>query len=186
MKSVVGKFSYLSTVIHCIGTLQPVEIIRNISLSDQRRTFEVNYFSALALAHYTIAHLLDSRDQCELRPSIVIVSSAVDTEVIRRGWSGYCCSKAALSRLVPCLAHEEPLIRTVGIYPGITTSPINDAILGGAYDQVMLPEEIDIYVQLQKSKSFDPPEWPAAAIVRVALGLTEKELNGKVVWWDKI
>lgn len=186
MAKVIETFSYLSTVIHSIGTLQPVEVIRDLSLAGQRKTFEVNYFSALTIAQYSIPHLLRSGARGDLKPSIAIVASAVDTEVIRRGWSGYCCSKAALSRLVPCLAHEEPLIRTVGIYPGITTSPINDAILGGAYNDVMLPEEIDIYVQLEKKKAFDPPKWPAAAVVRAALGLTEKELNGKLLWWNQI
>ncbi len=158
--------------------MQPVEPIRSLSLAGHRKTFAVNYFAVVSIVQAALPSLISSRG------TIRIISSGVDKEVLYRGWSGYCDSKAALTRFINVLGHEEPEITVFGLLPGVTKSPMVDLIMNGTYDHVMLPEEKMKFINWEKDGVFDEPEGPAKGMVKGVLGETDIK-SGEVRYWNK-
>ena len=105
-----------------------------------------------------------------LKPTIIIVTSGVDSTVLYRGWSGYCTSKAALTRFIHLLAHEERGVDVYGVLPLVTKSPMADKIFNGEYDHVMRPEERERFDTWATEGRIEPPEHIANAIVKAAVG----------------
>jgi len=178
VETTVSKFGPLTKLVICVGTMQPVEPIRSLSLAGHRKTFAINYFSVVCIVQAALPSLLGCGG------TIGIISSGVDKEVLYRGWSGYCDSKAALTRFINVLAHEEPEIKVFGLLPGVTKSPMVDLIMNGTYDNVMLEEEKMKFINWEKEGVFDEPEWPAKALVKGVLGETDVK-SGEVRYWNK-
>jgi NAD(P)-dependent dehydrogenase (short-subunit alcohol dehydrogenase family) len=77
------------------------------------------------------------------RGKVIILSSACDTDVTYHGWSPYCMSKAALTRFISCLAHEEPLLSVQGVYPKLTRTKMPEDVIKGKYRGVMADHEVE-------------------------------------------
>jgi NAD(P)-dependent dehydrogenase (short-subunit alcohol dehydrogenase family) len=161
----------------------PVASIRDVPLPDLKRIFDINYFSVVDLVQRSLPHLspmspssasseVTTQTQTQKpKPTIIIVTSGVDSTVLYRGWSGYCTSKAALSRFIHLLAHEEgPDINVYGVLPLVTKSPMVDKIFDGEYDHVMHPEERERFNTWAKEGRIEPPQYIANAIVKAAVG----------------
>ncbi|KAK7890167.1 hypothetical protein LTR67_008633 [Exophiala xenobiotica] len=178
----IANYGTMSHLISCIGTMLPVASIRDVPLADLKRIFDINYFSVVDLVQRSLPHLspvspspsLSSASEVTTqkpKPTIIIVTSGVDSTVLYRGWSGYCTSKAALSRFIHLLAHEEgPDINVYGVLPLVTKSPMVDKIFNGEYDHVMQPEERERFNTWAKEGRIEPPEYIANAIVKAAVG----------------
>jgi NAD(P)-dependent dehydrogenase (short-subunit alcohol dehydrogenase family) len=144
----------------------PVETIRDVSMESFRRIYDINLFSVVSLVQQSLPHLAKSPS----KPTIVIVTSGVDLDVLYRGWTGYCSSKAALTRFIQLLAHEEPEMNIFGVLPKVTKSPMVDMIFAGKYDHVMLPEEREKFNRWAKEGMIEPPEYIARSMVKAAMG----------------
>ncbi|ERR1711939_455218 len=164
----------MSHLISCIGTMLPVQSIRDVALADLKKIFDINYFSVVDLVQRSLPHLSPSEASeattRKSKPTIIIVTSGVDSTVLYRGWSGYCTSKAALTRFIHLLAHEERDIDVYGVLPLVTKSPMVDKIFNGEYDHVMRPDERERFDTWAKEGRIEPPEHIANAIVKAAVG----------------
>jgi NAD(P)-dependent dehydrogenase (short-subunit alcohol dehydrogenase family) len=74
---------------------------------------------------------------------IIFMTSACDHSITYHGWSPYCTSKAALTRFIGCLAHEEPGIRVQGVYPKLTRTKMPEDVINGRYHGVMADHELE-------------------------------------------
>lgn len=156
----------MTHLVACVGTMLPVETIRNVSMGDFRRIYDINLFSVVTLVQSCLPYLT----KAPTKPTVIIVSSGVDLDVYYRGWTGYCTSKAALSRFIQLLAHEERDIHVFGVLPLVTKSPMVDMLFAGKYDDIMLPEERQKFDIWQKEGKIEPPEYIADAMVKAAMG----------------
>lgn len=77
----------------------------------------------------------------------------------------------------------------LGLYPLLTESPLVDLILGGAYDNVMLPEEIAKFHRMKalgrQKGGLEPAEWPASALVKMATGSALHIPTGQIREWER-
>ena len=99
------------------------------------------------------------------------------------GWIPYCSSKAALTRFIEVLAHEERDIRVYGVYPGLTNTAMGKVVLNGDFDRIMHPEEIQKFVDWERKGEMDPPQWCATAVARLVVGEADLEVAGKVQYF---
>ncbi len=169
----VSSFGGMTHLLSCVGTMLPVEAIRDVPIERFKRIYEINLFSVVSLVQKALPHLTaaaSSPTSPTTAPTVVIVTSGVDLDVYYRGWSGYCSSKAALTRFIHLLAHEEPTLRVFGVLPLVTQSPMVDLIFGGAYDGVMLPEERARFDYFRDNDMIEPPSYIADAMVKAAMG----------------
>jgi NAD(P)-dependent dehydrogenase (short-subunit alcohol dehydrogenase family) len=74
---------------------------------------------------------------------IIFLTSACDKGVTYHGWSPYCSSKAALTRFISCLAHEEPAISVQGVYPKLARTNMSKDVINGHYKGVMANHEVE-------------------------------------------
>ncbi|MGA8891052.1 MAG: SDR family oxidoreductase [Anaeromyxobacteraceae bacterium] len=99
--------------VHCAALLQILPL-RNHPLEDVRKTFEVNFFSAMEISRALTRKKVNER---HLR-SIVFISS-IASQFGARGFSAYCASKGALDALMKALAVElAPGVRVNSVLPG--------------------------------------------------------------------
>lgn len=170
----INNYEAMTHLIHCIGTMLPVATIRNVPMTEFRRAFDINFFSTVDLLQRCLPHLsgpsVGDSGQRQSKPKVIIVSSGADFEVQYRGWSGYCTSKAALTRLIHLLAHEESEIDVFGVLPQVTKSPMTDKIVNGDYDQVMSSEERARFTRWLSEGRFEPARYIGGAIVKAAMG----------------
>lgn len=117
-----------------------------------------------------------------------MLSSACDNNVTYSGWSAYCTSKAALTRLIQMLAHEnrdEVLVQ--GVYPRLTNTAMPQDVIAGKYKDIMYDEEIRRFQDWAKQGDtvVEPAEWCAEAVAKVALGETKIRETGRVAYYDE-
>lgn len=135
------------------------------------------------------AHLRQSRISNPLNTGhgkILILSSACDSSVSYHGWTPYCTSKAALTRFIACLAHEESLLSVQGVYPKLTRTKMPEDVIAGKFQGIMADHEIErfrVWDEMGDSM-VEPPEWCGAAVARLALGLVEGGRSGETLSYD--
>ncbi|KIW20429.1 hypothetical protein PV08_01004 [Exophiala spinifera] len=168
VQETMANFGAMTHLISCIGTMLPVQTIRHVPMAEYRNIFDINYFSVVDLVQRSLPHLAASATI--RKPTVIIVTSGVDSTVLYRGWSGYCTSKAALTRFVHLLAHEERDMDVYGVLPLVTRSPMVEKIFNGEYDDVMVPEERERFDVWAKEGKIEPPEYIAQSIVKAAMG----------------
>jgi NAD(P)-dependent dehydrogenase (short-subunit alcohol dehydrogenase family) len=140
----------------------------------------------------TLPHLRTSRIQQPLNAGhgkILILSSACDSSVTYHGWTPYCTTKAALTRFISCLAHEEPILSVQGVYPRLTRTKMIDSLIGGRgrYDGVMADHELERFRVWEGmgDEMVEPPQWCGEAVAKLALGLFEGGKSGETLYYDE-
>lgn len=113
----------------------------------------------------------------------MILSSTVDRKVKYAGWMEYCASKAALTRAIEILAHEEPAIEVLGIYPGLTKTTMITGIMSGKYSGIMDDTEIQRFRDFDRDGDVEPPEWCATAIAKLALKVEKGGKSGHTQYY---
>ncbi|KAH7088745.1 hypothetical protein FB567DRAFT_317342 [Paraphoma chrysanthemicola] len=185
----------IDTVVYCAGVLGPVERVERLDargLEDVRGAFEVNLFGVMAVAQLVLPHLKAARRANPLNygyGKLLVLSSACDQTVTYHGWSSYCSSKAALTRFLTCLAHEEPGISVQGVYPKLTRTSMIDGLVGEdrLYEDVMAKHELERFKIWDRmgEEMVEPPEWCAEAVAKLGLGLFEGGKSGETKYYDE-
>ena len=117
---------------------------------------------------------------------IIILSSGCDRQIAYHGWMPYCSTKAALTRFIEMLAHEEPLICVQGVYPKLTRTKMPEDVIAGKYKGIMAEHEIEkfrIWDQIG-DQMVEPPEWCGEAVAKLALGLYAGGRSGETLDYD--
>ncbi|EXJ96385.1 hypothetical protein A1O1_01511 [Capronia coronata CBS 617.96] len=169
VKATISNYGTMTHLISSVGTMLPVQSIREVPLGEMRKIFDINFFSVFDLVQRSLPHL-SAWGEGARKPTVIIVTSGVDYDVLYRGWTGYCTSKAALTRFIHLLAHEEPGLEVYGVLPLVTKSPMVDKIFNGEYDHVMRPEERERFNTWAREGKIEPPEYIAESIVKAATG----------------
>jgi NAD(P)-dependent dehydrogenase (short-subunit alcohol dehydrogenase family) len=103
---------------------------------------------------------------------VILLSSACDSTVTYHGWMAYCTSKAALTRFVQLLAHEEPTLHIQGVFPKLTRTKMAQDLVDGKYKGVMADHEVERFRLWNEigDEFVEPAEWCAEAVAKLAVG----------------
>ncbi|KAF2844807.1 NAD(P)-binding protein [Plenodomus tracheiphilus IPT5] len=186
------NFGGIDTLVYCAGVITPIVRLQDLDIGEVKKTFDVNVFGAMAMVQLCLPHLRKSRFNNPLNTGygkVIIMSSACDSDIMYHGWTPYCTSKAALTRFISCLAHEEPLISVQGVYPKLTRTAMVKGIFEDRYEGVMANHEIEKFKTWEEyngeSESIEPPEWCAEGVSDLALGLAEGKKSGEMGFYDE-
>ena len=117
----------------------------------------------------------------------IILSSAADSTVTYSAWSSYCSSKAALSRFIQLLHHEEEQVDVVGVYPGLTRTPMVTYLVAGKFAGKMKDSEVENFKRMDREGEVEPLEWSANVTAKLAVAAIETgPLSGQVKWYNEI
>lgn len=97
----------------------------------------------------------------------------------------YCSSKAAVTRFIENLAHEEPDIQVYGVYPGLTKTTMPDDVIAGKYEGIMKQEEVDRFLKWDKEGSIEPPEWCASVVARMCTDFVPAKGSGQCHYYHE-
>ncbi|KAF1846463.1 NAD(P)-binding protein [Cucurbitaria berberidis CBS 394.84] len=186
----IDKFGGIDTLVYSAGVITPIERIENLDMEAVKRTFDVNVFGAMAMVQLCLPYLRESRISNPLNAAhgkIIILTSACDSAVTYHGWTPYCTTKAALTRFISCLAHEERLICIQGVYPKLTRTKMPKDVIAGKYEGVMADHEIERFKIWDEvgDEMVEPPEWCGEAVAKLALGLFEGGKSGETLYYDE-
>jgi len=116
----------------------------------------------------------------ESRGRVVILSSMADSRVTYAGWSSYCSSKAALTRFIELLAHEEDEIQVFGIYPELTRTPMVTDLVAGKFAGTMKDHEVEFFKRSDRDGQVEPPQWCANVTAKIAAHAIPGQEKGPV------
>lgn len=117
---------------------------------------------------------------------VIILSSMVDREITYSGWSPYSTSKAALTRFIEGLGHEEDQVSVLGVYPGLTRTTMVTDLVAGKYSGKMTDAEVDDFKRRDREGEVEPPEWTANVTAKLAAGAIEGKGQGRVLWYHEL
>ncbi|CAO2655024.1 Nn.00g117570.m01.CDS01 [Neocucurbitaria sp. VM-36] len=187
---IVKSYGGIDTLIYCAGVITPIERIERLDIEAVKKTFDVNVFGAMAMAQLCLPQLRQSRNSNPLNAAygkIIILTSACDADVTYHGWAPYCTTKAALTRFISCLAHEEPTLSVQGVYPKLTRTKMPEDVIAGKYKGIMADHEIERFRIWNEmgDEMVEPPEWCGEAVAKLALGLFEGGKSGETLYYDE-
>jgi NAD(P)-dependent dehydrogenase (short-subunit alcohol dehydrogenase family) len=98
----------------------------------------------------------------------------------------YCTTKAALTRFIETLAHEERLLAVQGVYPRLTRTKMSEDVIAGEYEGIMADHEVERFRAWNEigDEMIEPPEWCGEAVAKLATGLFEGGSSGKTLYYD--
>ncbi|PSR80867.1 hypothetical protein BD289DRAFT_484706 [Coniella lustricola] len=157
------------------AALEPIKRIADSSIDEWKKLYDINFFSALAIAQAAIPHLRKTKGR------IVMVTSGA----MQKGytaWGPYGSSKAALHSLVQHLAVEEKDIITVSGNPGRTDTSMQKLIRDQGKEHMDAEIHAD-FVSVFENEKLHKPEGPGYVFARLALDATP-DLSGNWVSWN--
>jgi NAD(P)-dependent dehydrogenase (short-subunit alcohol dehydrogenase family) len=98
----------------------------------------------------------------------------------------YCTTKAALTRFIETLAHEERLLAVQGVYPRLTRTKMSEDVIAGEYEGIMADHEVERFKAWNEigDEMIEPPQWCGEAVAKLATGLFEGGSSGKTLYYD--
>jgi NAD(P)-dependent dehydrogenase (short-subunit alcohol dehydrogenase family) len=99
----------------------------------------------------------------------------------------YCTSKAAITRFIRTLAHEEPTLTVQGVYPKLTRTSMPEDIIAGKYKEIMAKHEVERFRIWNEmgDEMIEPPRWCGEAVAKLAVGLVEGGRSGETLYYDE-
>jgi len=171
-KLALQAFGRLDGVVINHGVLSPIARIEDASIEEWKKLYDVNLFSALAIAKETIPHLRAAKG------AMLFVSSGAALKGYT-AWGAYGSSKAALNSIVAHVAVEEPDITAVALSPGrVDTDMQKELREKGA--TTMAERDYSGFVSAFEDGTLNKPEWPAQVIAGFVTD-PKPELSGKYV-----
>ncbi|KAK3202662.1 hypothetical protein GRF29_154g339786, partial [Pseudopithomyces chartarum] len=172
----VMEMGGIDTLVFTAGVITPIERIEKVNMDEVKRAFDINVFGCMAMCQLLLPKLRCARASNPTNTAygkIIILSSGCDKDISYHGWMPYCSTKAALTRFIEMLAHEEPLICVQGVYPRLTRTRMPKDVIAGKYKGIMADHEIERFRIWNEigDQMVEPPEWCGDAVAKLALGL---------------
>jgi NAD(P)-dependent dehydrogenase (short-subunit alcohol dehydrogenase family) len=171
----ISKWNKLDGVIVNHGVLDPVKRLADCSAEEWRAAYDVNFFSAVAMAEAALAPLRKTFGR------IVFVSSGAASNAYPT-WGAYGSAKAAMNHLAMTIANEEKDIISIAVRPGTVDTEMQKDIRE-KHSSFMDPSDAKKFAELKSSGSLLKPEQPGHVIAKLALD-APRELSGKFVQWN--
>lgn len=171
----MDRWKNLHGVIINHGVLDPVRRIADSSAEEWRAAYDINLFSAVAMAKAALQPLRESHG-CILLTSSGAALSAYPT------WGAYGSSKAALNHLAITLANEEPDITAIAVRPGVVDTEMQVDIRE-KHNTVMDGIDASKFAELKRTGGLLKPEQPGHVMAKLVLG-APKDLSGKFLNWN--
>lgn len=157
------------------GVLDPVKRLADSSAEEWRTAFDINFFSAIALAQAALVMLRQSKGR------IIFTSSGAATHSYPT-WGAYGASKAAINHLATTLANEEKDITSVSIRPGVVDTEMQRDIRE-RHNSVMDEGDAAKFAELKREGGLLKPEQPGHVLAKLVLD-APRELSGSFVTWN--
>lgn len=157
------------------GVLDPIKRVADSTAEEWRTSFDINFFSAIAMTKAALPALRKSQGR------IVFTSSGAATGAYST-WGAYGASKAALNHLSMTLAVEEKEITTVSIRPGVVDTDMQRDIRE-KHNTAMEAQDAAKFAELKKTGGLLKPEQPGHVMAKLVLD-APKELSGKFLTWN--
>nr|POF03962.1 putative oxidoreductase c30d10.05c [Quercus suber] len=157
------------------GVLDPVKRIADASVEEWKASFDVNFFSAVALAKAALPRLRASKGR------IIFTSSGAASNGYPT-WGAYGSSKAAINHLATTLATEEKDITSISIRPGVVDTEMQQDIRE-KHSTVMDAKDAAKFAELKKTGGLLRPEQPGHVMAKLVLDAPH-ELSGRFLTWN--
>ena len=157
------------------GVLDPVKRLADSTAEEWRASFDINFFSAIAMVKAALQPLRESKGR------VIFTSSGAATNAYQ-GWGAYGSAKAAMNHLAMTIAKEEEAITAIAIRPGTVDTQMQQDIRE-KHDTAMDANDAKKFAELKSSGSLLKPEQPGHVIAKLVLE-GSKELSGKFLQWN--
>lgn len=171
----LSTFGRIDGLIINHGTLGEVNRIVDCDLVNFRKTFDINFISAVALVKAAIPELRKTRGR------IVLTSSGAAVNAYS-SWLSYGSSKASTNHLAMTLKSEEPDIVAVAIRPGTVDTEMQTS-LRNEFADIMDPEDRARFANLKRDGKLLRPDQPGNVMARLVLNAPTK-LSGQFLSWN--
>jgi NAD(P)-dependent dehydrogenase (short-subunit alcohol dehydrogenase family) len=170
-----GHYGRIDALINNAGVIQPVARLMEIDTAAWEQNLAVNLFGPVALTHFALPYLRQSRGR------VLNVSSGAAASPVA-GWSAYCAAKAALNMFNQVLAVEEGEITAVAFRPGVVDTEMQ-ALVRHEGKQGMGAVEHGRFLQYHEQGELLPPELPGHALAVLAL-YAPQAWSGQFLAWN--
>lgn len=168
-------FGRLDGVIVNHGVLDPVNKVGDSSAEEWRDAYNINFFSAVALAKSALPALRESKG------TILFTSSGTATNAYST-LGAYGSSKAALNHLAMTIAKEEKDVISIAIRPGVVDTEMQQDMrekhLAG-----MDAQDAAKFRTLKETGGLLRPEQPGHVMAKLVVD-TPGDLSGKFLQWN--
>jgi NAD(P)-dependent dehydrogenase (short-subunit alcohol dehydrogenase family) len=169
------KFQRLDGLIVNHGVLDPVKRVADSSAEAWRSAFDVNFFSAVALAQAALPELRKSKG------TILFTSSGAASNAYPT-WGAYGASKAAINHLAMTLGGEEKDVTTISVRPGVVDTEMQRDIRE-KYNKEMDEQDAARFAELKATGGLLNPEQPGHVMAKLVLE-APRELSGNFLSWN--
>ncbi|KAI1436980.1 short-chain dehydrogenase [Xylaria sp. CBS 124048] len=173
--SAVKAFGRIDGLVVNHGVLSPISKICDADAEEWRRAYDINVFSAVALAKESIPELRKTQGR------VIFVSTGASVSALV-SWAAYGTSKAAINHICAHLAVEEPTITTVAISPGKVDTDMQKQIREEG-KAAMLPQVHASFVDEHEQGLLLNPNQPGTVIAKLAMQ-APSSLSGKHYRWN--
>jgi NAD(P)-dependent dehydrogenase (short-subunit alcohol dehydrogenase family) len=157
------------------GVLEPVKRLADSTAEEWRAAYDINFFSAIAMAKAALQPLRESHGR------IVFTSSGAATNAYPT-WGAYGSAKAAMNHLAMTIANEEENITAIAVRPGTVDTDMQRDIRE-KHSSAMDASDAKKFADLKTSGSLLKPEQPGHVMAKLVLD-APKELSGKFLQWN--
>ena len=157
------------------GVLDPVKRLSDSSAEEWRAAYDINFFSAIAMARAALQPLRESQGR------IIFTSSGAAPHAYPT-WGAYGSAKAAMNHLAMTIANEEKDITTIAIRPGTVDTEMQRDIRE-KHNKAMDASDAKKFAELKSSGSLLKPEQPGHVMAKLVLD-GPKELSGRFLQWN--
>jgi NAD(P)-dependent dehydrogenase (short-subunit alcohol dehydrogenase family) len=171
----LSRFSRLDGAIVNHGVLDPVQRIVDTTEKDFREAWDVNFFSAVAIARAAVPELRKTKG------ALIFVSSGAAVSAYT-GWGAYGSAKAAVNHLALTLGKEEQEVVSLAIRPGVVDTDMQRDIREKHSDG-MDAGDSKKFAELKSSGGLLKPEQPGHVMAKLVLE-APKELSGHFLTWN--
>ncbi|KAI5361065.1 Putative short-chain dehydrogenase/reductase SDR, NAD(P)-binding domain superfamily [Septoria linicola] len=172
----VQQFGQLDGVIVNHGVLDPVKRVVDSTAEEWRDAYNINFFSAVAIAKAAIPHLRKSSTGTIIFTSSGAASNSYPT------WGAYGSSKAALNHLASSIANEEKDVVAIAVRPGVVDTEMQRDIRE-KHHEVMDEGDRVRFAELKSSGGLLRPEQPGHVMAKLVLE-GKRELSGQFLSWN--
>lgn len=171
----IERWQNLDGLIVNHGVLDPVKRLADSTAEEWRKCYDINLFSAVAIAKAALPWL-------RLTKGTIILTSSGAASNAYPTWGAYGSSKAALNHLAMTLANEEKDITSISVRPGVVDTDMQRDIRE-KHERVMDATDAAKFAELKKTGGLLKPEQPGHVMAKLVLD-APKDLSGKFLTWN--